>query len=562
MSVTAFPVLARILSERQMLRSNVGATAITCAAIDDVTAWCMLAFVLAIARAEGLASGMTTAALVATYVLVMLFLVRPSLRRLEVIHEKSSAHANGVFAIVLLLVLVSSSLTELFGIHALFGAFLLGAIMPKETGFVHAVTRKLEDFIITFLLPIFFAYAGLKTRIGLIDNPYLWGLTGIVILTACFAKFGGSFIAGRVVGLPLRESAAVGILMNTRGLMELVILTIGLQIGVITDAVFAMMVLMALVTTAMTTPLLNLVLPRRLIADEGAVDERTALEEYAVLVPVAQPETGRAFARLVFLFGSGSARQTKLYALALTRFSSNDALASVLEEVEPPPSDALSALVGESTRLGIQTEPLTFPSRDIPSDIARVARAKKADLVLMGFHKPVFGHAILGGTVHRVLTGADTDVAIFVNRDLPSRPRVLVPFQGSPHDLLALELAILFARNSMIDVTVLHVLPERREGDGGETRHSELPDIDLPDTVKVDVVHHPSPIETVLQHAEGHDLLILGLGDGWGLRSGIFGFRAERIASEWPGSLLLVRKHVPHIDFAATAAAPVLAATH
>jgi Kef-type K+ transport system membrane component KefB/nucleotide-binding universal stress UspA family protein len=560
MSVTAFPVLARILSERQMLRSNVGATAITCAAIDDVTAWCMLAFVLAVARAEGLASGVTTAIVVAAYVLIMIFIVRPSLRRLEVIHEKSPAHANGVFAIVLLLVLISSSLTELFGIHALFGAFLLGAIMPKETGFVHAVTRKLEDFIIIFLLPIFFAYAGLRTRIGLLDNPYLWGLTAVVILTACFAKFGGSFIAGRVVGLPLRESAAVGILMNTRGLMELVILTIGLQIGVITDAVFAMMVLMALVTTAMTTPLLNLVLPRRLIADEGTVDERTALEEFGVLVPIAQPETGRAFARLVFLFGSGSAQQTKLYALALTRFSPHEAFSGALEDPEAPPSDALSSLVEESSRLGIQTEALTFPSRDIPSDIARVARAKKADLVLMGFHKPVFGHAILGGTVHRVLTGADTDVAIFVNRGLPSRPRVLVPFQGSPHDHLALELAVLLAKNSMIDVTVLHVLPERRESEASETKHSELPEIDFPDTVRIEVVHHPSPIETVLEHAGGHDLIIVGLGEGWGLRSGIFGFRAERIATESPGSLLLVRKHVPHSALESAAPTAELAA--
>src|SRR5688572_18461455 len=341
MSVTAFPVLARILSERQMLRSNVGATAITCAAIDDVTAWCMLAFVLAIARAEGLASGMTTAALVAGYVSLMIFVVRPSLRRLEVVHEKSPAHANGVFAIVLLLVLISSSLTELFGIHALFGAFLLGAIMPKETGFVHAVTRKLEDFIVTFLLPIFFAYAGLRTRIGLIDNPWLWGLTGIVILTACFAKFGGSFIAGKVVGLSLRESAAIGVLMNTRGLMELVILTIGLQIGVITDAVFAMMVLMALVTTAMTTPILNLVLPARLLAEEGTVDEATAREEFAVLVPIAQPETARAFARLVFLFGSADARQTKVYALALARFSPHEVLTAIGQSAATPPTDAL-----------------------------------------------------------------------------------------------------------------------------------------------------------------------------------------------------------------------------
>ncbi len=548
MSVTAFPVLARILRERQMLRSNVGGTAITCAAIDDVTAWCMLAFVLAIARAQGLASGITTALLVAAYVALMIFLVRPALRRLEVIHEKSTAHANGVFALVLLLVLLSSSITELVGIHALFGAFLLGAIMPKETGFVHAVTRKLEDFIITFLLPIFFAYAGLRTRIGLLDHPWLWGITALVILTACFAKFGGSFIAGRVVGLPLRESAAIGILMNTRGLMELVILTIGLQLGVITEAVFAMMVLMALITTALTSPMLHLVYPPRHYAQEIAVDAATALDEFGILVPIAQPDAGRAFARLVFLFGPSAARQTKLYALSLTRFSTHEEFSSALDDQAPSPSQNLSPLIEETTRLGIQAEAITFPSRDIPSDIARVARAKKVDIVLMGFHKPVFGHAILGGTVHRVLTGADADVAVFVNRGLPPRPNILVPFLGSPHDRLALDLALLLARNSMLDVTVLHVISNAAARPQGK-----FPSLDLPDSLHVKVVHNDSPIATVLEHSRGHDLAIIGLSDEWGLRSGIFGFRAEKIAADWPGSLLLVRKHIPQLELVGAA---------
>jgi len=551
MSVTAFPVLARILSERQMLRSNVGALAITCAAVDDVTAWCMLAFVLAIARAQGLAGGLSTAVLVAAYVLFMFLLVRPALRRLEIIHEKSPAHSNGVFAIVLLLVLLSSSVTELVGIHALFGAFLMGALMPKETSFVHAVTRKLEDFIIIFLLPLFFAYAGLRTRIGLLDNAYLWGLTILIILTACFGKFGGCMLAGKIVGIPLRESAAVGILMNTRGLMELVILTIGLQLGVITDAVFAMMVLMALVTTAMTTPILHLVLPSRMSAEEDAVDEQTARDEFAVLVPIAQPDTARAFARLIFLFGSDAARQTKVYALALTPFSPHGTYTPSLDEGPPTPNDAILALTDEASRLGLLTEAITFPSRDIPSDIARVARAKRADLVLMGFHKPVFGHAILGGTVHRVLTGADCDVAVFVNRGLPARPKILVPFQGSPHDYLALDLAILLARNSMLDVTVLQVLAR-----GTSRQPYHFPQTgELPATLHIQTESTDFPIATVLEHAATYDFVIIGLTDEWGLRSGIFGLRAERIASEWPGSLLLVRKHLPQPQLGAAAPA-------
>ena len=558
MSVTAFPVLARILTERRMLRSKVGALAITCAAIDDVTAWCMLAFVLAIARAEGLASGVVTALLVAVYVLFMIFAMRPALRRLEIIHEKSSSHSHGVLAIVLLLVLLSAAVTEFIGIHALFGAFLVGAIMPKESGFVHAVTHKLEDFTITFLLPIFFAYAGLRTQIGLLDNWYLWGLTGLVVLTACAGKFGGSLVAGLSVGLNWRESAAIGILMNTRGLMELVILTLGLQMGVITDAVFAMMVIMALVTTAMTTPVLHLVYPPRLLAKELQIDEATAAVEFGVVVPVARPETGPALARVLSFLGSGTAPHTKVYGLALSRPSNQETLPISPDVATPELQEALRPLLAESEGYGFATEAISFPSRDVASDIARVARHKRADLILMGFHKPVIGHAILGGTVHRVLTGADADVAVFVDRGMPPRPRILVPYQNSIHDRLALQLALRMAQSADLDVTILEV----RRPSGAAPGPGVADVIDtatLPANVWLEAADHTSPIAAVLQHAGRHDLAVVGLGEEWGLRSRIFGFSAERIAAEWPGSLLLVRKHLP-LPHLASDAPPATAA--
>ncbi|MDB5296538.1 MAG: potassium transporter, partial [Phycisphaerales bacterium] len=251
MSITAFPVLARILTERNLHKTKLGTVAITCAAVDDVTAWCMLAFVVGVARAEGLMPAVRTAVLAVGYVVVMFFLVRPFLARLQAVHDRQGRLGAGPMALVLGLVLVSAWATEKIGIHALFGAFLMGAVMPKGTRFVRTVTEKLEDFVVVLLLPIFFAYTGLRTQIGLLNTWELWGYTGLIVLVACAGKVGGSTLAGRACGMNWREAGTVGALMNTRGLMELVILNVGLSLGVIPPAVFALMVIMALATTAM-----------------------------------------------------------------------------------------------------------------------------------------------------------------------------------------------------------------------------------------------------------------------------------------------------------------------
>src|SRR3954453_11544958 len=320
MSITAFPVLARILTERNIHKTRIGAIAITCAAVDDVTAWCMLAFVVGIARADGIGPGLRTAAMAVVYVLVMFFAVRPFLRRLQRVYDRQGGLTQNVVAIILLLILASAYTTELIGIHALFGAFLMGAMMPKGSRFVRSLSEKLEDYTVVFLLPIFFAYTGLKTQIGLLDNRELWTATALIIGVACLGKFGGSTLAGRACGLGWRESATVGILMNTRGLMELVILNIGLQEGVITPAVFAMMVIMALVTTAMTTPVLHWIYPAaRFSADEARAKLAEARRAFSVLIPVALPRSGATLARLAGALIGGGPDAGRLVALHLRR---------------------------------------------------------------------------------------------------------------------------------------------------------------------------------------------------------------------------------------------------
>ncbi len=264
MSITAFPVLARILTERRMLAHPVGVIALACAAVDDVTAWCILAGVVMVVRSTGSETPLwVTLSGTAAFMAVMVFGVRRLLGVLESTYRRRGKVTQDLLGGILLLVLLSAWITDRLGIHALFGAFLVGAILPKDPAFVRAVTERLEDLVVVLLLPLFFAFTGLRTRIGLVSGGEMWLYAGLIVAVAVAGKLGGSLLAARISGISSRESSAIGILLNTRGLMELVVLNIGLDIGVISPALFAMMVMMALATTFMTTPLLELVYPAR-----------------------------------------------------------------------------------------------------------------------------------------------------------------------------------------------------------------------------------------------------------------------------------------------------------
>ncbi len=265
MSITAFPVLARILAERGLQQSAVGAITLACAAVDDVTAWCILAVVVAIARVEAGAIPLArTLAGSALFIGVMLTAGRRALARIEAAFRRQGAMTHDLLALVLLIALAAACVTQWLGIHALFGAFLSGAVMPKDRSFIRALLARVEDLVVVLFLPLFFAFTGLRTHIALLSGMSMWLSCAAIILVAITGKLGGSALAARSCSLPWREAATVGILMNTRGLMELVILNIGLEIGFVSPALFAMMVLMALATTFMTTPLLDRVYPESL----------------------------------------------------------------------------------------------------------------------------------------------------------------------------------------------------------------------------------------------------------------------------------------------------------
>jgi len=271
MSITAFPVLARILRERQLHKTELGSVTLACAAVDDVTAWCLLAYILVLVRAaQGGTPLWVTLAGLTVYLLFMVFVAKRLLRRFVTVFRRRKVLSDDMMALILVLLLVSAWATERLGVHLLFGAFLFGAVMPKERHFIAQLTEKIESVTLVLFLPIFFAYTGLRTSIGQVAGGEMWFYCLLILLAAVVGKLAGSAIASRIAGLGWRDATALGVLMNTRGLMELVILNIGLDLGVISPALFSMMVIMALTTTFMTTPILEWIYPAHAIRREQA----------------------------------------------------------------------------------------------------------------------------------------------------------------------------------------------------------------------------------------------------------------------------------------------------
>lgn len=256
LSVTAFPVLARILTDQNLQKTKMGKLALSCAAIDDISAWCLLAFVISVSNPSS-QSAFLTIGLTIIYIAVMLLLVRPLLKK-RMSHSKATQINERTLVLFLGALLLSSLSTEFIGIHALFGAFLFGAIIPHDHALAQNIHYRLNEFVRIFFLPVFFAFTGMRTKIHLVNSPGEILLCLLIIAVAIMGKFGGTFMAARFTGLKGKEAATLGILMNTRGLVELIVLNIGLDKGILSPTLYTMLVIMAIFTTFMTGPLLKL----------------------------------------------------------------------------------------------------------------------------------------------------------------------------------------------------------------------------------------------------------------------------------------------------------------
>lgn len=391
MSITAFPVLARIVQERGIHKTKLGTIVITCAAADDITAWCILAAVIAIVKAGSFVSSLYVIGLALAYVLAMLFVVKPFLKRIGVMYAKRDNLKKSIVAIFLLTLIISAYLTEVIGIHALFGAFMAGAIMPDIPKFRNIFIEKVEDVSVILLLPLFFVFTGLRTEIGLINEPYLWKVTGFIILVAVVGKFLGSALAARFVGQNWRDSLTIGALMNTRGLMELVVLNIGYELGVLSPKVFTMMVIMALVTTFMTGPALDIINFIFKTKDYIIPSEVKKTSDFNILISFGNNEKGKSLLRLANSLIKKQQDSANITAMHLTM--SDEMHAYNLEEFEKVTFEPITK---ESKKLDQKISTIFKATGDMETDIADIAHEGKYDLVLVGLGKSIFEGTILG----------------------------------------------------------------------------------------------------------------------------------------------------------------------
>jgi Kef-type K+ transport system membrane component KefB len=435
MSVTAFPVLARILTDRKMQRSRMGVIALTCAAVDDVTAWCLLALVVSVVQSRG-GSGLYTGLLAMAYIAGAIFLVRPLMVRLARYAGNRGQLTQGVMAIVFLALLLSSLATDLIGIHAVFGAFVLGAVIPHDSLLGKELINRLEDLVVVLFLPAFFAFTGMRTQIGLVSGWQNWVMCGVIILVASVGKFGGSAIAARLTGLGWRDSAALGILMNTRGLMELIVLNIGLELRVISPTLFAMLVIMAVVTTFMTTPILHLLTRGQKSEENAGPAARPERKAEGVLVPISNPEGTRTLIELASAATRHDDPRPRMLALVRTQ------------------------AMDYARERGADIDAQALWTEDPASDILAAARDPNIRWVLLGFHRPVFGADALGGVIRSVFeraSEAQIDAAVVIHAHDHALETVAAIVDSSPDGVATLDLACRIAGEGKRPLRVIMV---------------------------------------------------------------------------------------------------------
>jgi Kef-type K+ transport system membrane component KefB len=395
MSITAFPVLARIVQERGLTKTRLGTIVITCAAADDVTAWCILAAVIAIVKAGSVTSAYYTILLALVYVFVMLKVVRPFLKRIGDKFSNKEGLSKPVVAIFFITLLLSSYTSEIIGVHALFGAFMAGVIMPANVRFRNIFIEKVEDVSLVLLLPLFFVFTGLRTQIGLLNEAGLWYTCILIICVAVTGKFIGSMLAAKFVGQTWRESLIIGALMNTRGLMELVVLNIGYDLGVLNPTVFSMMVIMALITTFMTAPALTFI--NRFFSEKRlatAFSELARTAKYNILVSFGSPQKGVSLVRLANSFVKRSIDASNITTMHLS--PSNEINQYNFHEFE---KESFKLVRHEAKKLSQPINVFFKPSQDIEGEIIQIANTGNFDLLLIGIGRSVYTGSFLGQVV-------------------------------------------------------------------------------------------------------------------------------------------------------------------
>jgi len=454
MSITAFPVLARIVQEKGLTRTHLGSLALASAAIDDVTAWCLLAAVIAIAKTGSLASSVYTIVAAVAYIGVMMWVIRPFLKRIGDIYKSTEVLNKSIVAFFLLVLVCSALTTQIIGIHALFGAFLAGVIMPPLPNFRKMMIDKVEDLSVTLLLPLFFVFTGLRTEIGLLNSPHLLLICAIIIMVAILGKFGGSSITARLMGESKRDSLALGILMNTRGLMELIVLNIGYEMGILPPAIFVMLVIMALFTTFMTTPAMSLIeriYPLRNIAEER--NRQKALGIFNALVACGNPENGKNLLNVAKTVLDGTKNSLNVTVLHITVGTDVNPIHGEEYSVE-----SFKPVHEEADLLELPIETRYKVTDNISHEIVHTVNHEGFDFLLVGAGVSLPGKSFLrkdffypGSLIkdktRYFIENSNCSVGVFVNRNFSKITKTLV-FIDKPEDEFLLRYARRLLRNN------------------------------------------------------------------------------------------------------------------
>jgi Kef-type K+ transport system membrane component KefB len=589
MSITAFPVLARIITENNLQNTRLGTLALTCAAVDDVTAWCLLALAIAVTRTNSMAGAVPIIIYSILYIGAILTVGRWFLNILSTYYDRTGKLSQLMLAGIYMAVVASALITEAIGIHLIFGAFLFGAAMPKNPKLVREIAQKTEDFVLIFLLPIFFAYSGLKTQIGLLNSPELWLLCLAILGVAIIGKYVGTYYAARSCNIDRNEASALGWLMNTRGLTELIVLNIGLELGVISPILFTMLVIMALVTTFMTSPLLEWTYPKKSIrlhsqpepdqlvdnSPSGIKSEfQPALTAapvttpiiYRILVPVANPNTQKGLLQLAASIAQNDHQSAIINPLSLieleedylfqsTPFEANRLIARRLQQLNTLIDTLESREIFQSiVQIGY----------DVSQKTAVIAALDRSDLVLLGWHRPTFTNNRLGGRVAQMLGNTPADMAVFIDANSDSSiaqsyQTLLVPYTANHHDDLAVEIALRMLWNDrarrleLIQISSI----DPKDGELSTELASLLKNLpaEMNARIKISTLNAVDPIVEIEQISRRVDLTITGIGRTWGRRKPVLDNYTDRLAIHCVSALLIARRYnqvSSHLSFVST----------
>lgn len=497
MSITAFPVLARIIQERGLAKTRLGSIVITCAAADDITAWCLLAVVIAIVKAGNIATAIFTISCSAGYVIFMLYAVRPFLSKVSKVYTSKESINKNVVAFFFIVLLSSAYIAEIIGIHALFGAFLAGAIIPNDIRFKEILTEKIEDVSLVLLLPLFFVFTGLRTQIGLLQDVSLLITCFVIILTAIVGKLVGAATVAKLMGLSWRDSLTIGVFMNTRGLMELIILNIGYDLGVISTEIFSMMVLMALATTFMTGPCLNLINSFFDRYHNVALIQKKK-NDYHILISFGPSQMGSKLLELVSQFTYKMSRKVDITALHLTPSTQLSQVNALTFETE-----SFAPIKETAAQMGITIETKYKVTEDVGKGVASTANRGSYDMLIVGSAKSLFSQDKLGGTVRSIIENTKCTVGVFIDRGFEAAHKIVV-FIETQEDVGLLYFACHFLDNISDLVRVVYHGSLYQE----VTKFLTKPELPAKSVAMVQIENFQ---ETVL---EGVDLVMMSL-DYW-----------------------------------------------